>query len=161
MQDIKIVIQKLKEIAKLNSNIELANYLNISYNTLNTWIKREKIPQEVLINFCIKNSCSLDYLLLDKEFKTTLFSTSNTNSKDSFEFYGSIKELDIKGKTILKLEKNIYHNGAYYLIYSNDIYYVKEVYFNILDSKVTIDNTTIDINKFKDINLGLITSFTK
>ena len=63
---IKDVILKMKKIAGVDSNIELSKYLNISYNTLNTWIKRGKLPQETILSFCEQNNCSLDYLLLNK-----------------------------------------------------------------------------------------------
>ena len=172
MTNIKDIISKLKEIANLNSNIELAKYLEISYNTLNTWIKREKIPQEVLLNFCIKNNCSLDYLLLDtknslnKEQPTANEKqTPNSNPTFSFNYYGIYKELNIEHSATLTLIKDTFHNNGYYLLKINDIYAIANVEFDIFGSNVTIklpsNNHTISLEEFKKFNIGLIVSIAK
>jgi len=158
MTDIKMVITKLKEIAKVDSNIELANYFDISYNTLNTWIKRGKIPQDVLLEFCIKNSCSLDYILLNKELDNTLFTSIKKQISDKFIYYGEFKELDISFKSTLTLDKNLYQSGAFYLMYKNSIYTISRVIFDIFNTTATIDNQTISFKDFKEINIGLITN---
>jgi hypothetical protein len=161
MTNIKNIITKLKKIAKVDSNIELANYFNISYNTLNTWIKRGKIPQDILLDFCTKNNCSLDYILLNKELDNTLFSVHKEQNENKYIYYGEFKELNISFKSILFLDQNIYQDGAYYLIYKNGIYKIARVTFDIFDKSATVNNKTLSLDDFKKINKGLIKEITK
>ena len=164
MTNIKDLINKIKTVAKVSSNIELANYFNISYNTLNTWIKRGKIPQDILLDFCIKNNCSLDYLLLEKQ-TNNLFEYNDTNSDTnsySFTYYGKVKELNIEQKAKLILDKNLLHNNGYYLTYLNTIYFIVNVEFDLFNITALLKYKDkfkkLTIKEFKDINLGLITN---
>jgi len=158
MYDIKQVISKLKLIANLHSNIELSSILNISYNTLNTWIKREKIPQEVLIEFCKKFNCSLDYLLLDKKNNINLFSENKTEKSNNYYYYGAFNDT-IKPGSKLELIKDLYHNNGYYLILLNKVYFIAKVIFDI-DNNATIyinnEEKTFSFNDFCTISKGLI-----
>ena len=162
MQNIKQVVSRLKEIAKLDSNVDLANYLGVSYNTLNTWIKREKIPQEVLFEFCKKNNCSLDYLLFNtKNSQTTnLFSTQENSNDDWHAYYGEFIDLQIKFKSKLKLNNNLLQNGGYYLVKYNKIEFITKALFKINSNNLELiynsQTTTITFDEFKNINLGLI-----
>ena len=65
MYDIKRVIDKIKQIANLKSNADLARLLNISYNTLNTWIKRNSIPFNVITCVSQEFNISLNWLFLN------------------------------------------------------------------------------------------------
>ena len=87
LYNIKEVIEKMKQIANIDSNVQLAKIFNVSYNTLNTWIKREKFPQEILIEFVKKYNCSLDYLVLNK--KTPIDTSSSTEPESNiFQYFG-------------------------------------------------------------------------
>ena len=176
MYNIKDLIDKMKLVAKLKTNIDLANELSVSYNTLNTWLKRKKLPQEVIINFAKKYNVSLDYLLLNKEFSNNeadnLFnSCSDANIKathnnidntvDKFHYYGDYEPLNIKNGDILELNSALFHSNGHYLLKSNDIYFIAKVIINIFENSVKIitsDNysNTIDLSTFKSYNQGLI-----
>ena len=166
MQNIKEVVSRLKEIANLASNVDLANYLGVSYNTLNTWIKREKIPQEVLFDFCKKNNCSLDYLLFNiKKSETDLFSTQEESNENWHTYYGEFLDLGVKFKTKLKLDKSLMQNSGYYLIINNDIEFIVKAIFDINSNNVELlynnNLAKITLSEFKNINLGLIKDIKK
>jgi len=164
MYEIKEVIENMKKISAIKSNTELANFFNVSYNTFNTWIKRKKFPQEILLYFCKKFDCSLDYLLFNKENPTTLFEHSNVslNEEESLIYYGEYKDLNIKVGTKLVLKSALFHSGGYYILTKNSVYTIAKCNFNLFDSLVKIDENgtiyNIDFNEFKSINRGLITN---
>ena len=177
MYDIKEVINKMKQIANIDSNASLARKLNISYNTLNTWIKRHKLPQEVILSFCKEYNCSLDYLLLEDNTNPTLF---NSNQKDSIEkknsnetseiynfiYYGSIDNEQSFNKPLnLTINTTLIHSNSYYLLNKENIYLVAKCSFDIFDNIVYIENENIthkiSLDNFKEINRGLITNITQ
>ncbi len=166
MYDIKEVIKKIKEIANIHSNIELARLFNVSYNTLNTWIKRNKFPQEILIKFCQDYNCSLDYLILNTSFKpnpplTAIFG----KNIDTFDFYGEFEPLKIDFYAKLTLKKDFYINGSFYLIKKNEIYFLTQAFFSLDKYNVTlkVNNTSylLSLDEFKEINLGMIIKIEK
>ncbi len=175
MYNIKQVIDKMKKIANISSNVELANKLGISYNTLNTWLKRNKLPQETIFEFKDKYNISLDYLLLDSndssikqlDYRTKESNHKHNSSSDKdkvikYNFYGDFSELSIKSNAILYVNKEIKHNNGYYLINSNSVEYIAKVQFSIASDSITmaIDNNSHIVSKeeFNTINCGLITN---
>ena len=160
MYNIKDVIIKLKQIANIDSNINLAKELNVSYNTLNTWIKRGKLPQEVIISFCKKYNCSLDYLLLDKNQNSN---KDTIDKKNIFTFYGYCEKLDSSFKKLnLTLQKDILHSGGIYLLEKNSIFLLVQAFFDPFSNIVKLNNKTLDITlsieEFKKYNQGLVIS---
>jgi hypothetical protein len=169
MYDIKKVINKMKQIANIDSNASLARLLNISYNTLNTWIKRHKLPQEVILSFCKKYNCSLDYLLLEDNNNPTLFinntikNNNETSEIYSFIYYGDIKNEQNFNKPLeLTINTTLMHSNSYYLLNKENIYLVAKCSFDIFDNIVYIENENIthkiSLDNFKEINRGLITN---
>ncbi len=171
MYDVKDLIEKMKLVAKLKTNTDLAKELNVSYNTLNTWLKRKKLPQEVIINFANKYNTSLDYLLLKSNpsdnVQINLFNNEAEIPIDSgtllqsFVFYGEYEPLNIKPGDILELNSTLLHSDAHYLLHYNDIYFIAKVIINIFSDSATIITTDnykkeININNFKDHNMGMI-----
>lgn len=167
MYDIKKVITKIKYLMNIESNIDLAKRLNVSYNTLNTWIKRGKLPQEVLYNLASEYKASLDYLLFEDSEKINrangnLLDESNSTDTNilSFTYYGTFDALNIKPGDILTLNSTLLHSGGYYILYKENIHIITESIFDIFNKRVTIKSydksTTIDINEFKRYNIGLI-----
>lgn len=61
---VKEILKRLREIYGADSNKELSNMLAISYNTLNTWLKRDVIPFEVIQKIVTDRQLSYDYVLL-------------------------------------------------------------------------------------------------
>jgi len=157
MYEIKEVIKRLKEIAKVNSNIELAKIFNVSYNTFNTWLKRSKLPQEVIIEFAKKYNASLDYIVFGKNSNLFEFKNhNNNNNKNEFIYYGEFKKLNIKPGAKLKLDTTALFSNGYYLLFKNGIYTIKKCKIDIFLNLVTIDDKKITILEFKEINKGLI-----
>ena len=66
---VKEILKRLREIFGVSSNKELADRLSVSYNTLNTWIKRDIIPFEVIQTIVTERQLSYDYVLLGKTNK--------------------------------------------------------------------------------------------
>lgn len=58
-----IILDRLMEYFCLNHIKDLSEKLNVKYATLSTWIRRDKIPYELLIDIAIKRDISLDWLL--------------------------------------------------------------------------------------------------
>ncbi len=112
MDSIDNILKRLKEFFKVEKNIELAKALNISYNTLNTWLKRKRIPQDFLVNLAIKYNLSLDWLLLGKESQNTSAKTIEQEVKQK-EFI----EAKLYKKTIFMLDKEFFN--FYFLLDSN------------------------------------------
>jgi hypothetical protein len=169
MYDIKDVINKMKLIANIDSNANLARLLDISYNTLNTWLKRHKFPQEILIAFCKEYNCSLDYLLLNKDTKVNLFNQDNNTANypknaDNFTYYGNISNIpELNTPTTLTLDKEKLHSNSYYLLFKENIYTVALCKFDIFNNTVsiTIDSNTniLPLEIFNTINKGLIINY--
>ncbi len=156
MYDIKEVLKRMKTIAGVHSNIELAQILNVSYNTFNTWLKRKKFPQEILIEFSIRYECSLDYLLFNKNKKK-----ENNNGLLSVDYYGRYEPLNISFKAKLILKKDKFINGAFYLIKKENIYFIAQAFFSFEDTKkvkLFIENESFDISFefFRTLLMGLI-----
>ena len=172
MYNIKNVINKMKQIAKIDSNASLARLLNISYNTLNTWIKRGKLPQEVIFSFCKEYECSLDYLLLENNnhdnFSILSSETPNNinNTNDDiykFDYYGYIddnQENSFNGYLELTINKKLMHSNSYYLLHKNSIFTIGLCRFDIFDNNVYIKLNNIEhivsLDNFNKLNKGLI-----
>lgn len=62
MYDIKNIIDKLILHSNSKNNKELAEKIGISYNTLNTWLKRGVISIDPIFNYVKENNLSLDFL---------------------------------------------------------------------------------------------------
>ena len=168
MYDIKEVIHRLKKVANLDSNIQLAHILNVSYNTLNTWIKRAKIPQEHLLEFCNKYNVSLDYILFNQKSQLNIKenSTSTLFNNNTFKYFGTFNQLNIKSGSILTLNKESIHSNAYYLIKKNNIFAIYQVEADLINDTLNIinlDNTksAISLEEFNKINLGMIVEISK
>ena len=66
MNHIKNVLERLRIYFKAKNNRELAEKMGINYQTLNTWIKRNKIPYELLHEIGQNENISIDWLLTGK-----------------------------------------------------------------------------------------------
>jgi len=174
MYNVKLLIDKMKQIANLKTNIDLAKELNVSYNTLNTWIKREKLPQEVILSFASQYSTSLDFLLLESNIfekdEDDLFSALSKqnrpesitqNNTQKFIYYGEYEPLNIKTGDVLELNSTLLHSNGHYLLKYDDIYFIAQVMLNPLTNNATVitsNKTTnnIDIINFKTHKIGII-----
>jgi len=168
--DIQEVIKKMKVISNISTNVALANLLKVSYNTLNTWIKRGKIPQEVLLDFCNTYQCSLDNLLLNRKDKYPLLFTINSNkninkshinklqSRERIVFYGEYKPLNIRAGTEIEIDKSLNYSYAYYLLFKENIYFLSQVVLNPFKERAYINEYDIEISlkEFNEIKIGVL-----
>lgn len=91
MPDIDNVLKKLRKYYQVPNNRQLANKLGIKYNTLSTWVQRNKIPYELLTEISQNENISLDWILNDNIYTQNEYINENENR----EFY-SIDLLSIK-----------------------------------------------------------------
>ncbi len=63
---IEKILDRLKIFYNVKSNKELADKLKVKYNTLTTWIQRNKIPFELLTQLTQNENLSFDWLLTGK-----------------------------------------------------------------------------------------------
>ena len=177
MYNVKVLIEKMKQMAKLKTNTDLAKELDVSYNTLNTWLKREKLPQEIILNFANKYSASLDFLLLEssihKKQEGDLFNSTFTQNKqnttkelnnctNTFIFYGDYEPLNIKPGATLELNSTLLHSDGHYLLKYDDIYFIAKVILDAYSNKATIitcnnSQKNIESTSFKSHKIGIIT----
>ncbi len=68
--DLRAILDKIKKNENLNSDKELAQILNIDYNTLRGRIQRNSIPFEILFQYISKNQLDLNELFFDKNVKS-------------------------------------------------------------------------------------------
>ena len=178
MYKVKELIEKMKLTAMLKTNTDLAKELNVSYNTLNTWLKREKLPQEIILKFANNYNTSLDYLLLNSSTLSNqgngLFSCAETtnmhispshcndNCINTFKYYGEYEPLSIKPGDTLELNSTLFHSCGHYLLKYDNIYFIAKVIIDTYSNRATIITSNsseynIDISSFKSHNNGIIT----
>lgn len=63
MRSIAEILDKIKEIKKIKSDTELADFFEVKQSTLASWRARESIPHDIIIAFCNNENISLDWLL--------------------------------------------------------------------------------------------------
>jgi len=113
MNGTKIILKRiLKEFGFLN-NKELANYLEVSYDTLNGWIKRESIPLKIINRIVEGKNVSYDWLLTGKGEK---FLNDENSISDSI----NINNVDNKNGN-LAVNGNIMINTKDYNVSNNEI----------------------------------------
>ena len=85
MYNVKNIIDKLILHSNSKNNKELAEKIGISYNTLNTWLKRGVISIDPIFNYVKENNLSLDFL---------------------FDIDTNIVEYTIKGRILQKVKED-------------------------------------------------------
>ena len=66
MSSPKELIKRMLNVINGKSYTDLANFLGISRNTVDVWIRRGKIPDKNLIKFCQLTNTNLNWLLTGK-----------------------------------------------------------------------------------------------
>lgn len=82
MKNAREELNKIKDLWGLSTDEEFANKLNISKETVNSWIKRNKIPEKWILKIGQMNQDA-------KKLQTII------NAKDILEHHISDKELEI------------------------------------------------------------------
>ncbi len=162
MYSAKELIGRMRKIAGLDSNIELARYFKVSYNTLNTWLKRNKLPQEVILEFAKKNGCSLDYLIFNKVNSISSIKNKEEPKITEFPYFGEYEPLKIGLNSVIKLDTDKIFSGGYYLCEIDNIIFIAQAKFDPFNKTVLLKNSTfekkITMEKFNTIKKGLIVS---
>lgn len=60
------VLSRLSTLFKTKTDAELASRLSVASQTVSTWRGRNKVPYEQLVDVCIQNEVSLDFLVFGK-----------------------------------------------------------------------------------------------
>ena len=113
MYDVKNVINNLKIISKSKNNTELAKKMEVGYDTLNSWIKRNTIGSsfDIIYKFCENNNYSLDEV-----FEITKNNIEEINIKMDFENITKrlFQELNLKNPAqfckLLKINHSVFSN---------------------------------------------------
>ena len=66
MTNVKDIFDRLKEVYKVKNNKDLSEKIGIKYQTFNTWIKRNKVPYEKLVQIGQNDQINLNWLLTGK-----------------------------------------------------------------------------------------------
>ena len=66
MYDLKEILERLKSHFKCRNFKELSNVIGVKYQTLTTWLQRNKIPFELLHKIAQNENLSFDWLLTGK-----------------------------------------------------------------------------------------------
>lgn len=63
--DYAAVIERIKKIKKFKNDVMLAEFWDVSRQAIHGF-KKNKVPLEMLIEFCVSENISLDWLILDR-----------------------------------------------------------------------------------------------
>jgi len=77
MDNAKIILKRIAQVIGVSNNKELAEKLGVSYNTLNTWIKRNNVPMNIITEIVQKRQLNYDWLLTGKDNWGMPLNTSN------------------------------------------------------------------------------------
>jgi transcriptional regulator with XRE-family HTH domain len=102
-----LVIQRITEIVKAESDGDIAEALGVTPQTFSTWKRRKTIPYEKIALFALKKNVSLDYILLgrvpevelssqiDREVAVELVTEMKSNLRAYFRNTATIPALSI------------------------------------------------------------------
>jgi len=87
--DAKKILHKIKELKKIENDKELATALDIKYDTLRNWYKRQTLQCDIVVDYAVSHNIDLNYLF-DPD-------AENTSIETLFDF------MDDEQKRILNL----------------------------------------------------------
>ncbi|PHR70917.1 MAG: hypothetical protein COA66_10650 [Arcobacter sp.] len=109
------IIERLMTYFNVSQSKDLSDLLEVNYATFSTWIRREKIPYELLIALCLKKGISLDWLLAGIK-SDNLYGQEN---KDDNVVINSFVNKEHKHIDILAVEEHL--KDKHYLSVSQNI----------------------------------------
>lgn len=109
------IIERLMKYFNVTQSKDLSDLLNVNYATFSTWIRREKIPYELLIELSIKKGISLDWLLAGAN-SANLY---GQETQDENIVISSFANKDHKNIDILAVEEHL--KDKHYLSVSQNI----------------------------------------
>ena len=66
MNEIINIIERIKQVKNFKTDLEVAQLFDCELQTLNDCKKENKLPFKYLIDFCINENVSLDWLMFGK-----------------------------------------------------------------------------------------------
>lgn len=115
MTSFSAIIERLMKYFNVTQSKDLSDLLNVNYATFSTWIRREKIPYELLIELSIKKGISLDWLLAGAN-SANLY---GQETQDENVVISSFANKDHKNVDILAVEEHL--KDKHYLSVSQNI----------------------------------------
>ncbi len=109
------IIDRLMKYFHVTQTKDLSDLLNVNYATFSTWIRREKIPYELLIDLCLKKGISLDWLLSGVK-NSNLY---GQETQDQNVVISSLANKEHKNIDILAVEEHL--KDKHYLSVSQNI----------------------------------------
>lgn len=88
-QNASDVINRLKSLLKLKTDIQLSEFLNIRPNTISTWKKRNSLDYETVISICDLYELNLNEVFLNKRTGISSGATTPLITKESQFQYAS------------------------------------------------------------------------
>jgi len=160
MKSIKDIILRLHDVYSVKNNKQLALKMNVNYNTINTWIKRDAIPYDKLHEVVQKEQISFDWLLdgIGEMCKNeNIAPTESTNDKEFMLYYDILKNTRIvnQAKKVYKDNPllNILLDDSDLISFPNNLFIVNDrdnlfLIFKIVDSQSAI-KYFLDFSKYR------------
>jgi len=79
MENTKKILKRMVSKLGFSTNKQLANYLGISYSTLNSWLRRKSIPLKVINKIVEEKKINYDWLLTGQGENSTKSFINNKN----------------------------------------------------------------------------------
>ncbi|WP_340065159.1 helix-turn-helix domain-containing protein [Ascidiimonas aurantiaca] len=98
MQNANKIIEKLKNVFNLSTDVELAGLLKISPTTLSTWKSRNSVDYKLIITLCEENDIDLNQLLLGKKI-------GQSHESEPFNKLLDIVTDEVEKRIVVKLEE--------------------------------------------------------
>jgi len=109
------ITDRLMEVFEVKNLKDLSAVLDVNYATFSTWLRRDKIPYDLLVSLCVEKKISLDWLLLDKKCEGLY----GQGKVDDNVVINSYVNKDLKNIDILAVEEHL--KGKHYLSVSQNI----------------------------------------
>lgn len=123
MSEFQKIFERFKNAINAKNDADVARALKVSTAAMSGFKKREKIPADRLIGFCLKNKISIDYILLGKTIQK---SEPDANEKNNvFEIQATVKIF--RAKTA----EDAYHEIAELERLYNSVYPLKRLHISL------------------------------
>lgn len=162
--DGNLFVERLKEIAKVKKQSELAKIINIDETRISRWITAKNYPQvETLIDISQKLNCSIDSLIgsPDQDTRKDIFDVIKNFM--ILDMYGEIP-FDFNYETIIQREKGeiIGHmdisqddeTDYWFLVLCEEYMNIRKSFEFISNKKIKLSMINELINEYKNSFLG-------
>lgn len=139
------IIERLKKLLKIKTDIELSEFLNIRPNTISTWKKRDSVDFTSIISICELYELDLNEIFLDKKGTTSSNPSTPLILKEAQFQYSKEKNIDSMLDLYPKYNFPFItaENSRAFQVTSNNM-------FPIIDENSFVICEKIEINKITD-----------